>query len=66
MSEDAWSNLDKVDQKIIEILDNNARTPSKEIAAELKKLDHAVSDRTIRKRIERLEKSGLSKGTKQF
>ncbi|MCE9652802.1 MAG: AsnC family transcriptional regulator [Nitrosarchaeum sp.] len=64
MSEDAWSNLDKVDQKIIEILNNNARTPSKEIASELKKSGHDVSDRTIRKRIERLEKSGIIKGYK--
>lgn len=64
MSDDAWSNLDKVDQKIIEILNKNARTPSKEIAAELEKLGHDVSDRTIRKRIERLEKSGIIKGYK--
>ena len=64
MSEDAWSNLDKVDQKIIEILNSNARTPSKEIASELKKSGHDVSDRTIRKRIERLEKSGIIKGYK--
>ncbi len=64
MSEDAWSNLDKVDQKIIEILNNNARTPSKEIASELKKSGHDVSDRTIRKRIERREKSGIIKGYK--
>ncbi len=64
MSEDAWSNLDKVDQKIIEILNNNARTPSKEIAAELEKIGQDVSDRTIRKRIERLEKSGIIKGYK--
>jgi len=64
MSEDTWSDLDKVDQKIIEILNENARTPSKKIAAELKKLDHEVSDRTIRKRIERLEKSGIIKGYK--
>jgi Lrp/AsnC family leucine-responsive transcriptional regulator len=64
MSEDAWSNLDKVDQKIIEILNNNARTPSKEIASELEKIDQDVSDRTIRKRIERLEKSGIIKGYK--
>jgi len=64
MSGDAWSNLDKVDQKIIEILNNNARTPSKEIAAELEKSGHDVSDRTIRKRIERLEKSGIIKGYK--
>lgn len=64
MSSDAWSNLDKVDQKIIEILNNNARTPSKEIANELRKSGHDVSDRTIRKRIERLEKSGIIKGYK--
>lgn len=62
MSSDAWSNLDKVDQKIIEILNKNARTPSKEIALELRKSGHDVSDRTIRKRIERLEKSGIIKG----
>ncbi|MFB5605936.1 MAG: Lrp/AsnC family transcriptional regulator [Nitrosarchaeum sp.] len=64
MSADAWSNLDKVDQKIIEILNNNARTPSKEIASELQKSGHDISDRTIRKRIERLEKSGIIKGYK--
>ncbi|MEC4847986.1 MAG: AsnC family transcriptional regulator [Nitrosarchaeum sp.] len=64
MSDDTWSDLDKVDQKIIEILNNNARTPSKEIALELKKSNHDVSDRTIRKRIERLEKSGIIKGYK--
>ena len=64
MSGDAWSNLDKVDQKIIEILNNNARTPSKEIATELVKSGYDVSDRTIRKRIERLEKSEIIKGYK--
>jgi Lrp/AsnC family leucine-responsive transcriptional regulator len=64
MSGEAWSNLDKVDQKIIEILNTNARTPSKDIAVELRKLGHDVSDRTIRKRIERLEKSGIIKGYK--
>ncbi len=62
MSTDAWSNLDKVDQKILEILNKNARTPSKEIATVLRKSGHDVSDRTIRKRIERLEKSGIIKG----
>ncbi|NIP62864.1 MAG: AsnC family transcriptional regulator [Nitrosopumilaceae archaeon] len=62
MADDSWSNLDKVDQKIIEILNKNARTPSKEIATELKNSGHDVSDRTIRKRIERLEKSGIIKG----
>jgi len=64
MSKDTWASLDKVDQKIIEILNNNARTPSKEIATELRKSGHDVSDRTIRKRIERLEKSGIIKGYK--
>lgn len=64
MREDVRSNLDKVDQKIIEILNDNARTPSKEIAAELKKSGHDVSNRTIRKRIERLEENGIIKGYK--
>jgi Lrp/AsnC family leucine-responsive transcriptional regulator len=64
MSDDSWSNLDKIDQKIIEILNKNARTPSKEIASELRKSGEDVSDRTIRKRIERLEKSGVIKGYK--
>jgi len=64
MSDDSWSNLDKIDQKIIEILNQNARAPSKEIATELRKSGEDVSDRTIRKRIERLEKSGIIKGYK--
>ena len=62
MSDDDWSNLDKVDQKIIAILNKNARTPSKEIATELRNSGLDVSDRTIRKRIERLEKNGIIKG----
>jgi len=64
MSEDGWSNLDEVDQKIIAILNKNARTPSKEIATELRKGGVDVTDRTIRKRIERLEKNGIIKGYK--
>jgi len=59
-----WSNRDKIDQKIIEILNENARTSSKEIAIELRKEGNDVSDRTVRKRIERLEKSGIIKGYK--
>jgi Lrp/AsnC family leucine-responsive transcriptional regulator len=65
MSADEWTNLDKIDQKIIEILNKNARTPSKEIASELRKTGNDVSDRTIRKRIERLEKSGIIKSNQQ-
>jgi len=64
MSDDDWSNLDKVDQKIIAILNKNARTSSKEIAMELRNAGLDVSDRTIRKRIERLEKNGIIKGYK--
>jgi len=64
LTDNSWSNLDKIDQKIIEILNQNARTPSKEIASELRKSGEDVSDRTIRKRIERLEKTGIIKGYK--
>ncbi len=65
MSDDpSWSTLDEVDQKIIGILNKNARTPSKEIASELRNSGVDVSDRTIRKRIERLEKNGIIKGYK--
>ena len=64
MSDDGWSNLDEVDQKIIAILNKNARTPSKDIASELRNSGVDVSDRTIRKRIERLEKNGIIKGYK--
>lgn len=65
MSDDSsWSTLDEIDQKIIGILNKNARTPSKEIASELRNAGVDVSDRTIRKRIERLEKNGIIKGYK--
>lgn len=64
MNSDIWASLDKVDQKIIEILNKNARTASKDIAVEIRKEGDDVSDRTIRKRIERLEKSGIIKGYK--
>lgn len=65
MSDDSkWSTLDEVDQKIIGILNTNARTSSKEIAAELRNSGVDVSDRTIRKRIERLEKNGIIRGYK--
>ena len=65
MSDDqSWSTLDEVDQKIIKILNKNARIPSKDIASELRNFGVDVSDRTIRKRIERLEKNGIIKGYK--
>ena len=65
LSDDSsWSTLDEVDRKIIDILNKNARTSSKDIAAELRNSGVDVSDRTIRKRIERLEKNGIIKGYK--
>ena len=65
MSDDqSWSTLDEIDQRIIAILNKNARTPSREIASELRNTGVNVSDRTIRKRIERLEKNGIIKGYK--
>jgi len=65
LSDDSsWSTLDEVDRKIIDILNKNARTSSKEIAAELRNSGVDVSDRTIRKRIERLERNGIIKGYK--
>lgn len=64
ISDKNWSPLDKIDQKIIEVLNKNARTPSKDIASQLRNAGLDVSDRTIRKRIERLEKNGIIKGYK--
>jgi len=48
--------IDEKDQKIIEMLELNARTPFTEIAEEL-----GVSESTVRKRVERMEKDGVIK-----
>ena len=48
--------VDKLDLSVIEILSRNSRTPFMEIARKLK-----VSESTIRKRVSRLEKSGVIK-----
>lgn len=50
-------NLDAIDKKIISILQKNARTPVKDIAAEVFLSSPAVSSR-----IEKLEKSGIITG----
>ena len=55
---------DKVDQTIIKILSKNSRTLSKEIALELRKMGFDMHDRTVRKRIARLERTGVIKGYK--
>ncbi len=49
--------LDEKDIKIIEILRRDARTPFTEIARRL-----GVSEATVRKRVEALEKAGVIKG----
>jgi len=56
--------LDKVDQKIIEILSKNARTSSREIASEVRKIGFDMHDRNIRKRISRMEQAGIIKSYK--
>jgi len=58
----SYGSLDRVDQKIIEILSKNARTPSRKIADELKKMGYDMHDRSVRKRIARLEGTGVIKG----
>lgn len=64
MAPENLTGRDKIDQKIIDILNENARASSKDIANELGKMGQDVSDRTIRKRIERLENTGIIKGYK--
>ena len=49
--------LDGIDKKIIEILQNNARTPIKDIAKEV-----FLSSPAVSARIERMEKSGVISG----
>ena len=49
--------LDEIDKKIIRILQNNARTPLKDIAKEVFLSSPAVSSR-----IERMEKAGIISG----
>ena len=56
-----YPTLDKIDQKIIEILSKDARTHSGEIALEVRKMGIGMHARTIRKRIARLEKTGIIK-----
>ena len=50
-------NLDSIDKKILEILQKNARTPVKDIAAKV-----YLSSPAVTNRIEKLEKTGLITG----
>jgi len=54
--------LDKIDRLVLEMLNKNARTPSRDIANKLKSMGFDITDRAIRKRIERLESKGVIRG----
>ena len=57
-----FSELDKIDRIVLEMLNKNARTPSRDIANKLKSMGFDITDRAVRKRIERLEKKGIIRG----
>ncbi len=57
-----FSGLDRIDTIVLEMLNKNARIPSRDIANKLKTMGFDITDRAVRKRIERLEKKGVIKG----
>ncbi len=57
-----FSELDKIDRLVLEMLNKNARTPSRDIANKLKSMGFDITDRAVRKRIERLEGKGIIRG----
>jgi len=54
--------LDKIDRLVLEMLNKNARMPSRDIANKLKSMGIEITDRAVRKRIERLEGKGIIRG----
>lgn len=54
--------IDAVDRRIIELLIENARTPSRQIAKKLRNEGHDIQDRAVAYRIERLEKRKIITG----
>lgn len=54
--------VDNIDHEILDLLVKNARSPSKAITDTLNKKKIVISDRAVRKRITRLEKSGAIRG----
>ncbi len=54
--------LDEVDHEILDLLVKNARAPSKNITHSVNEKNIKISDRAVRKRINRLEKSGAILG----
>lgn len=57
-----FSELDEIDRIVLEMLNKNARAPSRDIANKLKSMGFDITDRAVRKRIERLEKKGVIRG----
>lgn len=54
--------VDVIDRRIIELLMENARTPSRQIAKKLRNEGHDIQDRAVAYRIERLEKRKIITG----
>lgn len=62
MSNSFMTSVDVIDRRIIELLMENARTPSRQIAKKLRDEGHDIQDRAVAYRIERLEKKKIITG----
>ncbi|MHB8601462.1 MAG: Lrp/AsnC family transcriptional regulator [Nitrosotalea sp.] len=62
MSDSFLTAVDDVDQRILELLMENARMPARQIAIKLRSEVHCIQDRAVAYRIERLEKKQIIKG----
>jgi DNA-binding Lrp family transcriptional regulator len=62
MSNSFMSAIDAIDRRIIELLMENARTPSRQIAKKIRSEGHDIQDRAVAYRIERLEKRKIITG----
>ena len=62
MSNSFMTAVDAIDRRIIEMLMENARNPSRQIAKKLRSEGHDIQDRAVAYRIERLEKRKIITG----
>ncbi len=62
MSDSFLTAVDDIDRRILELLMENARMPSRQIAIKLRSEGHGIQDRAVAYRIERLEKKQIIKG----
>jgi DNA-binding Lrp family transcriptional regulator len=62
MSNSFMTAIDAIDRRIIELLMENARTPSRQIAKKIRSEGHDIQDRAVAYRIERLEKRKIITG----